>query len=723
MRRKDHPLGFRGFGPGRRGGRGVVWAVMVANSSSPKVGNTRGAVARRSTPILLLVACIVGTMLFGTGFSASRYALGDGGAWLAGSDGALVHVNGASGDVDWRITEAAGEGDDIEIVQGPQGAYLLNRTTGEITFIDPASLATSDLAGAAGSSVLLVGGGDTYEIDGDTVRYLDQETLEPLADPLRYPDPIDGVVDREARLFLATADGHVVSVRDGVGRSNRRATGSGHDVRVTLVGGRPGLVDRTDGVARPVDPSSGRAGGAVDLGVGGRLQVQEPSDDGDRLWVVSARDSRLVGADLDSGDVVAAALPRARRTGPPQVVGDRVFVPSFDRGSLLRFDAEDGGFLDEVDVGVEPGTRFDSFVKDGFVFVNDARSDVAVVVNQRGNVTVVDLDAPAPGDDGQGYDTLATIPAPMSLATVSDNLDAANQSGPTGTLPVPAPTTTSPPADAPGMPQNPVAVAGPEGSGTATVSWGPPLDDGGSPITGYRVVEFTGGFEDVGPDARSVQFDELTFGYALTFDVIAVSEVGRGTAATTNSITPFDVNGSVTVSATSPAPNQYEVAFDALNPPAGERAATCSITTPLGYHWGGCPRIVVMSVPAGALSGNACATFEPSGRTACAPFSVDVVAPEKSGFYETTGGPTNTWTNWTNAGGTQGPSIASNTTVQIACRLTGWTASNGNNWWYRIAQAPWSGSYYASADAFYNNGATSGSLTNTPFVDEAVPMC
>ena len=36
---------------------------------------------------------------------------------------------------------------------------------------------------------------------------------------------------------------------------------------------------------------------------------------------------------------------------------------------------------------------------------------------------------------------------------------------------------------------------------------------------------------------------------------------------------------------------------------------------------------------------------------------------------------------------------------------------------------PWNDSYYASADAFYNNGQTSGSLNGTPFVDPSVPVC
>lgn len=92
-------------------------------------------------------------------------------------------------------------------------------------------------------------------------------------------------------------------------------------------------------------------------------------------------------------------------------------------------------------------------------------------------------------------------------------------------------------------------------------------------------------------------------------------------------------------------------------------------------------------------------------------------------YSETTGGVAHTWTNYTNAGGTQGPSIPSNATVQIACAITGFRVADGNTWWYRIASNPWNGAFYVSADAFYNNGQTSGSLIGTPFVDPAVRIC
>lgn len=92
-------------------------------------------------------------------------------------------------------------------------------------------------------------------------------------------------------------------------------------------------------------------------------------------------------------------------------------------------------------------------------------------------------------------------------------------------------------------------------------------------------------------------------------------------------------------------------------------------------------------------------------------------------YLETTGGYTNTWTNFTNAGGIQGETIGPNVGVQISCALQGFKVSDGNTWWYRIASNPWGDAYYASADGFYNNGQTTGTLVGTPFVDPAVPVC
>jgi len=105
------------------------------------------------------------------------------------------------------------------------------------------------------------------------------------------------------------------------------------------------------------------------------------------------------------------------------------------------------------------------------------------------------------------------------------------------------------------------------------------------------------------------------------------------------------------------------------------------------------------------------------------PSSPSPSPPPAATFDETTGSVVHTWTDYLDAGGDEGPEIPSNATVEIACRVTGFAVKDGNTWWYRIASPPWDGDYYGSADAFYNNGETSGSLLGTPFVDPNVPTC
>lgn len=108
----------------------------------------------------------------------------------------------------------------------------------------------------------------------------------------------------------------------------------------------------------------------------------------------------------------------------------------------------------------------------------------------------------------------------------------------------------------------------------------------------------------------------------------------------------------------------------------------------------------------------------------CALLAVPVCAgAAQRTWAETVGGVAHTWSNYRDAGGRAGPLIAANHTVAIACRVRGFKVPDGNRWWYRIASRPWRDAYYVSADAFYNNGATRGSLLNTPFVDARVALC
>jgi hypothetical protein len=96
---------------------------------------------------------------------------------------------------------------------------------------------------------------------------------------------------------------------------------------------------------------------------------------------------------------------------------------------------------------------------------------------------------------------------------------------------------------------------------------------------------------------------------------------------------------------------------------------------------------------------------------------------EAKTWAETPGSVVHTWTDYADAGGSEGPEIPSNETIQVRCRIQGFAVADGDTWWYLIASSPWNDNYYGSADAFYNNGRTSGSLTGTPFVDPNVREC
>ena len=94
---------------------------------------------------------------------------------------------------------------------------------------------------------------------------------------------------------------------------------------------------------------------------------------------------------------------------------------------------------------------------------------------------------------------------------------------------------------------------------TATVNWSAPLSDGGSAITGYLITEANSGVTQTAlSSARSVQFENLTAGEKVKFNVSAINSVLASGTVSTNSdeTTLANVPGQVTgvsVSATSVA--------------------------------------------------------------------------------------------------------------------------------------------------------------------------
>ncbi len=94
--------------------------------------------------------------------------------------------------------------------------------------------------------------------------------------------------------------------------------------------------------------------------------------------------------------------------------------------------------------------------------------------------------------------------------------------------------------DPPGAPTIGTATAA---EGEATVSWTPPVDDGGSGLTGYEVTPISGGTEGtpvvVGPAVTSTTVTGLTNGATYTFRVAATNAVDTGDeSAESNAVTP-----------------------------------------------------------------------------------------------------------------------------------------------------------------------------------------
>lgn len=84
------------------------------------------------------------------------------------------------------------------------------------------------------------------------------------------------------------------------------------------------------------------------------------------------------------------------------------------------------------------------------------------------------------------------------------------------------------PVSTPGPPRDVSAVVG---VGSATVSWSPPVDDGGSPITGYTVTAGPGGNTCSTTGATTCTVTGLTPGVGYTFTVVATNAQGSGTSS------------------------------------------------------------------------------------------------------------------------------------------------------------------------------------------------
>ncbi|GAA3401468.1 fibronectin type III domain-containing protein [Paenibacillus hodogayensis] len=177
------------------------------------------------------------------------------------------------------------------------------------------------------------------------------------------------------------------------------------------------------------------------------------------------------------------------------------------------------------------------------------------------------------------------------------------------------PTASITPANPPSAPTGVTAQA--SGSGQATVSFTPPADNGGSPITSYKVTSSPGGVTALGgAAATSIPISNLTNGTAYTFTVEAFNAIGTsGPSDPSASITPVGPPGSPTGASAQP----------------GNGQATVSFTTPANNGGSAITSYKVTSIPGGATASGAASPITVTGLTNGTAYMFTVVATNELG--------------------------------------------------------------------------------------------
>jgi serine/threonine protein kinase len=267
------------------------------------------------------------------------------------------------------------------------------------------------------------------------------------------------------------------------------------------------------------------------------------------------------------------------------------------------------------------------------------------------------------------------------------------------------------------------------GATAATISWAAP-NDNGSPITGYTI---TGLPSNCAVNGTSCTASGLSAATTYTVCVVASNAAGSGPQSSCTSITtagpPLAPSGVTDSNVTT---TSAVISWSAPND-GGSPITSYTVTGVPGCDPGSSTSCTTSGLTSGS-SYNVCVSAVNalgSGPQSCTGgFSTTTTTPTTSpppapSYYEVSNpsGPTHTWSNYSDAGGTEGATIGDGTTVQVSCRVQGLSAG-GTTWWYRIASSPWSNSFYASCSAFYNTGTnTSGPFENGIDYDPNVPTC
>jgi hypothetical protein len=461
--------------------------------------------------VALVLGAVTVLAVTGAREPASALKLLTGRAWLANTRvGTASQVDGYSGKVGAQAG-AGNPGDPFEVVQRPDGAYVLDLKTGKLTRLSDATLAAAasrQLPGNPSDLQVLAGPAGTWTLDhaSGVLQQVDPQSLAPSGPSIPLGAPTGAAVldaggnpwvpiPSRATVVEVTASGlqdHPVGSPGDVLSLQVTATG------VWVVDGQAGRVQLLSGPDQAVQLPQLPAGAAP---------VTGSSTTSPYLPVVVG--DQLLDVDTSHPAVSSTTSPGYADVQQVALVGDVAYLlaPGATQVDAVTLSP----LAQQPPIPVPPGS--DQLVsKDGLLFVNNADGPQAVVVGPGGSVTAVSkyTPTPAPASPGAPPSALATaLPLPgqplgPSSATPGPAGPAApaGPASPGGTVgasqaptpaqapalaPVPAaPAPAAPPSpQAPGAPTlAPVSASGP----TLNAAWTPPASQGSTPISSYKLI-------------------------------------------------------------------------------------------------------------------------------------------------------------------------------------------------------------------------------------------
>jgi len=147
-----------------------------------------------------------------------------------------------------------------------------------------------------------------------------------------------------------------------------------------------------------------------------------------------------------------------------------------------------------------------------------------------------------------------------------------------------APSAASNSMTTPNVPSAPAPVSGVIGSGSVTLTWTTPTNEGGRPVTGYTVTRSPSGATCSPSPATSTSclITGLTNGTNYTFSVTAQNAVGSSAAATSSTLKPLDVPGQPTAVSATPGNAQATVSWTAPSLVGGSPITSYTVTSSPG---------------------------------------------------------------------------------------------------------------------------------------------